>query len=68
MESKTRTAGAGRQRTARRQAADYRPRSKGGASFGKPVHISVYLKPMLNENGGSDRKMIVERFQSESCG
>jgi hypothetical protein len=32
------------------------------------MHISFYLKPMLNGNGGADRKMIVERFQSESYG
>jgi DNA polymerase III sliding clamp (beta) subunit (PCNA family) len=50
------------------KGAPYRIRNRMGTSFGHPVHISFYLNPVLDGEGKTDRKKIVELFNTESYG
>jgi hypothetical protein len=49
-------------RHSNRRAGYYCIRHRMGTSFGQPVHIDFYLKPLLDSEGKTDREKIIERF------
>jgi hypothetical protein len=64
MENKTKNATQRKNRS--RSASHYHTRHRAGTSFGQPVPIAFYLDPLSDNEGKTDRKKIVELFNTKS--
>ena len=57
-----------RKRQSNRPVSHYRIRNLMNTSCGQPVHISFYIRPLMDTDGNIDRKKIINLFNSEYVG
>jgi DNA polymerase III sliding clamp (beta) subunit (PCNA family) len=69
MQKTEQKSNAKRRRTGNRSASNDRFCRRMNTSCGEPVHISFYIRPLLDRNGNIDReKKIVKSFHSHCDG
>ena len=62
MQTTEENSNAGWRRTSNRPASYYRARNRTGSSHGQPVHISFYIRPLMDADGNIDREKFIKLF------
>jgi len=57
-----------RQRQSNRFASHYRIRNRMNTSCGQPVHISFYIRPLMNTDGNINREKFINLLSTECYG
>ena len=68
MQTAKKTSREWRRRTSNRHASNYRFLRRMNTSCGQVVHISFYLKSILDMDGKTDREKIINLLNSECYG